>query len=54
MIEQILIGSCEHQRYRRAAQLAMLEHFMYPIEIVEMLFGDGTLIIMIQVSIEIV
>ena len=39
MIEQILIGSCEHQRYRRAAQLAMLEHFMYPIEIVEIIWG---------------
>ena len=39
MIEQILIGSCEHQRYRRAAQLAMLEYFMYPIEIVEIIWG---------------
>ena len=39
MIEQILITSCEHQRYRRAAQLAMLEHFMYPIEIVDVVWG---------------
>ena len=39
MIEQILIGSCEHQRYRRAAQLAMLEHFKYPIEIVDVVWG---------------
>ena len=39
MIEQILIGSCEHQRYRRAAQLAMLEYFMYPINIVDVFWG---------------
>ena len=39
MIEQILIGSCEHQRYRRAAQLAMLEHFNYPVEIVDVIWA---------------
>ena len=39
MIEQILIGSCEHQRYRRAAQLAMLEYFRYPISIIDVIWG---------------
>ena len=39
MIEQILIGSCEHQRYRRAAQLAMLEYFRYPVEITDVVWG---------------
>ncbi len=39
MIEQILIGSCEHQRYRRAAQLAMLENYRYPLDIVDVVWG---------------
>ena len=39
LIEQILIGSCEHQRYRRAAQLAMLEYFRYPVEITDVVWG---------------
>ena len=39
MVEQILIGSCEHQRYRRAAQLAMLEYFRYPIEMIDVAYG---------------
>lgn len=39
MIDQILIGSCEHQRYRRAAQLAMLEYHRYPLRIIDVVWG---------------
>ena len=39
MIEQIHIISCEHQHYRRAGQLAMLEHFQYPIDITDVVWG---------------
>lgn len=39
MIDQILIGSCEHQRYRRAAQLAVLELLGYPLHIIDVVWG---------------
>lgn len=39
MIRQILIRSCEHQHYRRAGQLAMLDLFGYSLEIVDVVWG---------------
>lgn len=39
MIEQVLIISCEHQSYRRAANLAFLEYYKYPIDIIDIVWG---------------
>ena len=39
MIEQVHIISCEHQNYRRAGQLAMLDYFNYNLNIVEVIWG---------------
>lgn len=39
MIEQVHIISCEHQNYRRAGQLAMLDYFNYKLDMVEVIWG---------------
>lgn len=39
MIDEILIISCEHQRYRRAANLAFLEFYGYELKIVDVIWG---------------
>lgn len=39
MIAQIHIISCEHQSYRRAAQVVMLEYFGYDLDKVEVIWG---------------
>lgn len=40
MIDKILIISCEHQRYRRAGQIAALELGGYPLDKLEIIWGN--------------
>lgn len=39
MIEKVIINSCEHQRYRRAGLIALLEHFKYPASMIDVVWG---------------